>query len=635
MLVLMLMASNAFAQKPYTISPAGPVIIRTADGKDKTEFVTVTNETGNPLTIHVTYRGDTSLQFLYGQWSSFTIGADSAAGFPMRYRPSRGDTSVGYLHITDSMYAPDSVMFIGIDTTSTPTWGVNTQALVMGSYYQAPDSSSLTLYNYSSNEITIDMTMSGSNGIELVGSGSLTIAASSSSSVVFRYLSHLYNSADATVRLTQSGRAQDVKLYGRKMLPPRDSLYWQLEQSFNNVQAGDTVCRTVYIVNPFDSSAMVTSFTLPQNSPFYISNSPALPLVLGSHDTLQITLCYIAPNSGNQTTSSYISMEYEFGGDSARSQLVFLSGSTAPCFEISPSYLAFNVLRDSVEIGAVSIANRSNSTITLDADFDQAGGGHFEVLTSMPITIGVNDTATVYIKFTATGASAQYAKLIFDGGTGCGMEDLALAARIIDTNIVIDSNAIGLFGDETRELDFVGDSNFTSVTYRFYNDQADTIKVTSISMKDGTHFSVTDVAPHMPTFKLAQNALMEVTIQFDGTPGTYTDTLVIVTENNIITLSFPLNAVISSSDVLSSTVGGPQLMVSPNPSTGPVAISIANAQTATIEVLDIMGTRLVQLNGVHASLDRTNMTAGTYFVRASGIGDNGKPFVITQRIVLQ
>jgi len=513
---------------------------------------------------------------------------------------------------------------------------VSASTLVMGSYYQKPDSGSLTLYNYTSNEITVNMSiLSGSYGIDYTGSGSRTIAANSSASVTFVYASHMYNSAQAIVRLTALGRVRDVGIYGRKMLPPRDSLYWQWQYSFDTVQPGDTVCQTVYIINPFDSSAVISSFSLPTNAPFYISNPPTLPLTLQSYDTLQLTVCYTAPNSGNQTSYSYISVDYQFAGDSARSHQIYLRGTTAPCLILQPSYLSFQVLRDSTMTQAVYVHNRSGSSISLDADFDQSGGGHFEVVTSMPINVAAYDSAAVQIRFTATGATSQYAKLIFDGGTGCGMEDLALAARLIDTNIVIDSTAIALFGDQTRELDFIGDSNNTSITYRFYNDQTDSITVVSISLKDGTHFTITDVAPRMPWFKLAQNGLMEVTIQFDGTPGTYTDTLVIVTENGVIALNFPINAVISSSDVATPAFSTASMSVTPNPSTGPVTISIAQANTATIEVLDIMGTRIAQFDGSLATFDRNNLAAGTYFVRASGMGEDRKPFVITQRIVLK
>ena len=54
-----------------------------------------------------------------------------------------------------------------------------------------------------------------------------------------------------------------------------------------------------------------------------------------------------------------------------------------------------------------------------------------------------------------------------------------------------------------------------------------------------------------------------------------------------------------------------------------------------IEILDLMGNRLAQFIAPNATFDRTKLASGTYFVRASGVGEDRKPFVITQRIVLQ
>lgn len=638
-MLALLLSNTASAQKPYTYEPTGPVTILTNDDQG-IGFVTITNHTNTNLKLNIQFIGDSNFTYAYKNWPNVWIGADSAAGFPVYYRAWGGDTSYGFMRIYDSVNAPDTIHFIGIDTSDNtlPPWEQILYRSWAGNYYGGnTDTAIVSVYNHMNDTVTISASFAMNDGFQAIAPQSRTIAGNSTG--YFRYLFRPVNDTigDAVINLSGAGITDTARIHGRNrvVVPPRDSLYWHWQYSFDTVQPGDTVCQSIYIINPFDSSASITSFSAPSNSPFYLIDPPTLPMTLEGHDTLVLTVCYRSPNIGHQTSNSYITVQYQFAGDSSQSREIILRGSTAQCFAFSPWYLQFNVLRDSVQTQGVQVINRTGSTITLDADFDQAGGGHFEVLTSMPINIAAYDSEMVYVRFTATGATGQYAKLIFNGGTGCGTEDLALAAHIIDTNIVIDSTAIGLFADETRELDFYGDSNHTSITYRFYNDQGDSIKVVSISLKDGTHFTITDVAPQMPWFKLGPNGLMEVTIEFDGTPGTYTDTLVIVTEDGIIALNFPIHAVITSSAVAAPIVSAPNMIITPNPSTGPVTIRIEDAATATIDVLDIIGARIARYTSSQATFDRTDLAAGTYFVRASGIGEDRKPFVITQRLVLK
>lgn len=263
-------------------------------------------------------------------------------------------------------------------------------------------------------------------------------------------------------------------------------------------------------------------------------------------------------------------------------------------------------------------------------------GTAFEILTSSPVTIGAYDTAEVEIRFTADGNTYHSAKLVMDGRDSCGQVEAWLIGRVDDSTIVLDSNSIPLYGDEEHLLSFEGDSTDLTERYVFYNNQSDTITIKSVSLKHGDHFTITNIEPRYPEFKLDSGGGMAVVVQFDNEPGTYADTLIIETETGFVAISFPMRAVINgTSDVTSPGYAAPSMMVSPNPSVGPVTIAIADAKIASIEVLDIIGKRMARFNDTRVIFDRTDIAGGTYFVRASGIGIDGKPFVITQRIVLK
>lgn len=123
-------------------------------------------------------------------------------------------------------------------------------------------------------------------------------------------------------------------------------------------------------------------------------------------------------------------------------------------------------------------------------------------------------------------------------------------------------------------------------------------------------------------------------VQFIGSPGVYADTLVVVTDDMFVTLYLLIHVVIHGSDVHAPHVTIASLRVSPNPTSGPVMIHLANAQRATMEVLNVIGKLVVRIDA-NAAWDTSNVPSGTYFIRASGVDDNSNPFVITQRVVIE
>lgn len=636
LLALLLVSGTALAQKPYTYSPTSHVVLRTSDGSQKTQYVSVKNETHNPLTIHFFLYGDTTIKFGYAPYHSFTIGGDSAASFPITYRAWTGDTSHAILYITDSMSFPDTIGFTGIDTGYVPpAWQLLTTNANAGTYYGMPDSVMLSVRNNTNNALTVSASLSGgSYGFAVSGSAQQTIGAGSTSVFTYRYDAGNYSVAEATVNFSGGGLYAQASIHGRNANPPQDSLTIQGNLEFGAILPGDTLCRSFSLYNRFDTAATLTQVSILQNSGYFLSDLPTLPVSIGAHDSLQITVCFVAPEEAGTNSNSYMNIYYAFG-NAQRGATVYLHGASLGCFRAHTATLDFgSIPRYDSLTRTVYLVNLRNVSTEVDLSSNPDNSG-FEILTSSPVTIPALDTVEVQVRFVATGSDRHQAKLVMDGRDSCGQVEVALLGSIYDSSVVVDSNSIALYGDGDHILTFEGDSSSLTARFVFFNDQTDTIKIKSITLTQGVHASIANIEPRNPEFRIGPGVGFAVDLLFDGDPGAYDDTLLIVTETGAIALTFPMHAVIhGTAGVSSPGVSVASMSITPNPSSGPIAITLQDAASATIEVLDIMGTRIASFNG-NAIFERGNLAAGTYFVRASGVGSDRKPFVITTRIVLK
>jgi hypothetical protein len=636
-LAFLFVTSSSFAQKQYTYTPTGPVTLLTGGGYQRTQLISIKNEGNTNLTLKIRYQGDTNIRFGYAPWETFTLGVDSGATFPIYYHGWSGDTSRGFLRIYDSVNTADTIHFTGIDTGDVfMPWEISTFDPRAGSYYSKDDTIRIPIHNNKNDSCYVTSSLTNdSYGFTALGSQQRTIVANGTTTFKYLYNSATHTVANATVHFQGEGIIKTAGMQGRSTVPPRDSLRLSGNIDFGSIAPGDTLCKTFTIYNHMDTAASLTSLSVLQNSGFYIANAPSLPHTIDAYDSLEITVCFIAPVQSGTGANGYVTVNYSFGNWQS-SATINLHGSSLSCFRASTDGINFgSVIRDQSVTRSLYIVNLRNETTMVDLSLNPSGTG-FEILTSSPVTIPAYDTAEVEVRFTASSNTYHSAKLVMDGRDSCGQVEAWLIGRIDDSTIVLDSNSIPLYGDEERLLSFEGDSTNLIGRYVFYNNQSDSITIKSVLLKHGDHFTITNIQPRYPEFKLDSGGGMAVIIEFDNEPGTYADTLIIETETGFIAISFPMRAVIhGTSDVRSQGFATPAMMVSPNPSMGPITISIADAKTATIEVLDIMGKRITRFNDTRVIFDRADIAGGTYFVRVSGIGIDGKPFVITQRIVLK
>jgi hypothetical protein len=640
LLVLLAMistAGTAFAQKDYTYTPSGPVIMKADSGEQRTQIVSITNETNSTTFLKIKFVGDQDFTFSHSQSEYLWIGADSTANFTVTYHATRGDTSIGYLRMYDSVNTADSIVFAGMDTGSTysgPAWRIiDDSSYNAGDLFGRPDSAVVYVKNFRNTSVTVSSTLLlGSVGFTSVGSQQRTIVAGGVSKFYYRF-DPKYSQASATVRISGVGLSDTIVIYGASSTAHtlEDTLTFDyVNQYFGPIAPADTAFRSASIYNWTDSAVTITELDfVDDQGTLSLVDAPSLPYTIPVHDSLVVLMRFIAPTTPHTNIYAYLYVESSI----PTRQAMIIHGSSSGCVSTDPEFLWFgSVPLDSTATREVYVRNHTNDYLVIDSAYLRTNTAHgFTLNTHAPMTLAPNGDTTLSISFTATSGVKDTATLVFTT-SGCDVRIMGIAASIDSLNVV-DTSSYELFADSTQTLIFTGDSSFATQVFSFVNDLPDSLKIMSVSLAQGTHFQIFDIDPQYPQFKMGPDDIMDVTLQFIGAPGTYDDTLVIVTETGIVALTFPIHAVISASDVKQHSANAPAMHVIPNPATGPVHISLDNARTTIIEVLDVMGKVVAHI--IEGTWDHSRVAAGTYFIRAIGVDADDKHFIITTRVILK
>ena len=212
---LILCVGSASAQKPYTFTPSGPITIHTAGNQD-IALVTITNETNASIRLNTQFTGDTTFIYGYADWPDVTIGADSSAGFPVYYRAWGGDTSTGFLRITDGVNTPDTVRFIGIDTgAAPPAWEQRLFRSWAGNYYSNTDTAYVSVRNHLNESVTITASFAANYNFDTISPQTQTIGAYGTGYFTYLFRSDLDTIGEAIVTLSGAGISDTAQIHGR------------------------------------------------------------------------------------------------------------------------------------------------------------------------------------------------------------------------------------------------------------------------------------------------------------------------------------------------------------------------------------------------------------------------------------
>lgn len=639
-----MIATAAQASNEYSYSPKGPFIMKAGPGQTRTQAITIQNKRNRTIAVMLQmHKGDSSFSIDFTN-RYINIGPDSIGTLHISCTATAGDTTHAWLRLYDSISVPDTVFFTGLDSTSSidttdpwtgPDWTIEGGFRDLGSYYGMPDSAFIEVVNHIDESITISATLgNGAYGIVGIGSQTKTIAAKQSTRFGYKYLSADHDSAMAVVTFSGDSLSKQITLYGRKILPHPDSLDHLSGFNFGAADPGDTSCETTWIRNINSTSAIITSISDASPSKYFRVAKPTLPITLAPGDSLEITACIIFPQTADSAVWGDFSITYHSDGQNSRTDHISLNGQTTLCFA-AQNYLDFgSVVRGSTSVRSFTVTNYRNYDLEITSMSSEVNSNKFALFTSLPVTIPANSSINMDVQLTADGYIYPYDRYTLHTNSMCGSSTVFVTAHI-DDSLLVDSIGTPLFGNSERTLRFNGDSAHLERTFYFYNDQSDSIIIVSVSLKNGEQFSISAITPHAPELKLDSGEVMGVTLAFIGDPGNYQDTLIIVTEDGIISLSFPIEATMTGqSSVDRSNDHAAALHITPNPALGPVSISVANSSQYSVEVIDLLGNAMEHFSGASV-WNASNVAHGTYFIRASGLTDTGKPFVITSRVIVR
>lgn len=419
---------------------------------------------------------------------------------------------------------------------------------------------------------------------------------------------------------------------------------------FGTVEQGSKTCQMATLSNRSGSALTITdlSFQGPDASAFALDQSVSLPIEIPNNSSKTITVCYTAPNAFNRNISASMHAVYKSAGVNSLTADCPIYAYLGGCVWVGSEHDTINM---GTVIGGgwiergVRITNHSGATLSVDSARDLYTNGAesvFTIATTFPFTLAADETKQLDMLFTPAkiGNYGTRLALFLSSSTDTSCTESSME---VDGYCQADSSArIQLFPAQTETLNIVTKESTTTQSFVFTNNLSTSVKVLGVSVKDGTHFSVS--SPKSADLPITVDAGKSLTVElsFDaGSNGQYSDSLVITTDHAAVAQQFVLHGTrTSTADVVTTPAVTPNLTVTPNPSPGNARLSVVGAANATLQIYSELGVLIAshenstswQLGAGDAT--GPQLASGAYIVRASGIGSDGRPFVTSKQIVV-
>jgi hypothetical protein len=322
-----------------------------------------------------------------------------------------------------------------------------------------------------------------------------------------------------------------------------------------------------------------------------------------------------------------------------------------PCFVSSFDNLVFDpVIIDGTTTRQLTLKSNRNQPIVISASSTSIDANSFVFKSVFPVTVPPLGTVTVSLGYhprsdtnTVLYRHGMTLKLsgLWDSSV-CGNIEWTLAGTAIPPTA--SGIATPLFPDEKQILAFVGEMKPTVQTFHFTNNTSASLKIISVSMKNGTSFRINNVTPSNTfPFDLAAGANMTVDVEmFDVSQGVHYDELIIVVDKAADALHFELQGLQKEkpSSVRTSVQNDVKLLICPNPTSGAATFSLTGAERAELEISDVLGNivyrsqfeNMLIWNG--STLANNKLPSGSYIARVHSL-DPSAPFVTSQFFIVQ
>jgi hypothetical protein len=415
---------------------------------------------------------------------------------------------------------------------------------------------------------------------------------------------------------------------------------------------------TLYLQNPYPKQtiSIMENVKDSNNGPgFGITTMHFYPFTIGAGKKDSVLVSFKAPEEQGIVSVVHTGFKYakpDFTLDTMH--FVFI-GRTRGCYPLEPKgkLTMESTIPGGYTDAAVIINNPYNTPITITSATPLLGSGYFSVFFSLrspalPMTIPAFSKAQLTFRFAPEqllAADATSLVTITVDSTaaqeGCSELVYSLQSSVISPD---DTSEILLYPDQTVSLPMASEADTLTKRFTFKNNLDIAVKVMTVSIGSSGHFAITGVNPSPLPVTLQPNATITVDVRFDaGNNGFYTDSLVIVTDHSLISQSFHLKALRTNglpSAVNTTSEARPFLRISPNPASAGIVTCSSSAGTKAISIFDALGNLVAQkehsAQWVWSGISAVGLSAssGVYFVRAEGVDNAGRPFVISKKLII-
>ena len=420
-----------------------------------------------------------------------------------------------------------------------------------------------------------------------------------------------------------------------------------------------TVCGTVTIRDSTTEPISLTDVSLDYTGEWSISGLPSLPYLLNPGAGITFSICFEPNSYRGQYYYNNINVSFEDtsglkGSTKAQTAAVVYEECLQSLRAPSDTLKLDEVLAGGYVETSEKFIARIDTELFAGQGIMYQGGSIQVISPQLPMRVHSGDTVTITIRVTPASVDSS----INGEGTYYGYLPLSLggcSSFLSFMGTVTDSSNtdLQLFSNERGLLAMTTGNSVTVDTFWFDNNDLKQVIVSNVALSQGTNFKILGELPHSPNDTLTSGNKMGVFLQFDGdTNGFYHDSLAVTTDASIThgktqiasgastTLYFNLEAFQTkgAASVMRS-IPAPDVEVSivPNPSSGPVEISVSGTAKASIEVYDLLvGKQIIETtDGPAYDWNPENLPNGVYIARVSGVDANGQTFVISKRISLQ
>src|SRR5579883_1776215 len=404
------------------------------------------------------------------------------------------------------------------------------------------------------------------------------------------------------------------------------------------INIGDSVCGDVWIYNPHSIPDTIGAINLMSYGPAWrFHNLPHLPYIIDANDSVSFQLCFHPDSSYTGGDYTYpINVVYHDAPSGWYLSINTSARAHVPeCIEPKSDTVTLDdVILGGYEDASQTFVVRRNGTLRADSSY--SWNSTVTILSpSLPKSVHAGDSVTITFRTTPTLDSSGWFSSAIPLRLGTCSAQIVFVGYAIDTSstVKIDNGKLPL-------LAMKGNTNSTTKIFSIQNSLGKDIIINSVALAEGSHFSVKGITPHSSTGydTLRTNGSLTVIVEFDAASnGFYHDSLIFKGKDGAPTAVFNLEGIRAQSAGVNNPTHTPvTLLLTPNPAEGPVRIDVANAQRSTLEIFDMLGTRLLQIpNTSLYNWNSEGLPNGSYIVRADGMDINGTPFVISKRLVLE